>query len=523
MPPMHPGVTFMVPGLERLAPSAEPWRPSADPAGVPAERPREVLDLGDGDTLTLVAAPVRRRIGNRDVVVYGFNGQSPGPFLRVRERATVTVRFENRLELPSAVHWHGIRLDNRFDGVPGMTQDPVPPGGSFTYVLRFPDAGIYWYHPHVREDAQQELGLYGNILVRGPGTASWGDADREEAIVLDDLLLAEDGGVFPFGRTRTTHALMGRFGNVFLANGSPELRLRATAGEVLRLYLTNASSTRVLNVSIPGARLKLIGGDVGPLAREEWVESVVLAPAERWVVDARLDSAGTYAMVNRVRAIDHTMGRFFGEVDTLVRVDVETGDGRREAGGTRAFDSLRVHPRVAAEVARYRSWIDSVPGKELLLTLRATGLPFGLVQALRLDTGYVNPVEWSGTMPMMDWLPTSAEVEWVLREPATGRENMEIDWRFARGSLVKIRLRNDRHTLHPMSHPIHLHGQRFLVLARNGAAQQNAGWKDTVLLPAGETADLLVEMTNPGRWMMHCHIAEHLEAGMHLGFVVQKE
>ncbi|HEX6057742.1 MAG TPA: multicopper oxidase family protein [Gemmatimonadaceae bacterium] len=527
MPPMHPGVAYMVPGLERLVPSDAPWRPSADAASVPAERPREVLDLADGDTLTLVAAPVRRRIGNRDVVVYGFNGQSPGPFLRVRERATVTVLFENRLELPSAVHWHGVRLDNRFDGVPGMTQDPVPPGGRFTYELRFPDPGIYWYHPHLREDIQQELGLYGNILVRGGTTDAWGAADREEAIILDDLLLADDGAPFPFGRTRTTHALMGRFGNVFLANGSPDLRLDARVGEVVRLYLTNASSTRVLNVSIPGARLKLVGGDIGPLEREEWVESVVLAPAERWVVETRLDSAGSYAMVNAVRAIDHTAGRFFGEVDTLLRVDVgprRSAGCPPEAGGCARrgaeFDSLDVRSSVTAEVGPLRGWMDRAPDKELLLTLRTKTLPFGLVQALRLDTGFVNPVEWSGTMPMMDWLPTPAEVEWVLREPATGRENMAIDWRFARGELVKVRLRNDRHTLHPMSHPIHLHGQRFLVLARNGVAQQNLGWKDTVLLPVGETADLLVEMSNPGRWMMHCHIAEHLEAGMHLGFVV---
>jgi FtsP/CotA-like multicopper oxidase with cupredoxin domain len=113
---------------------------------------------------------------------------------------------------------------------------------------------------------------------------------------------------------------MGRFGNVFLANGSPDLRIDVRAGEIVRLYLTNAASTRVLNVSIPGARMKLVGGDVGPLEREEWVESVVLAPAERWVVDVRFDSAGSYALLNRVMAIDHTVGRFFAETDTLVRV-----------------------------------------------------------------------------------------------------------------------------------------------------------------------------------------------------------
>ncbi len=123
-------------------------------------------------------------------------------------------------------------------------------------------------------------------------------------------------------------------------------------------------------------------------------------------------------------------------------------------------------------------------------------------------------------MPMMDWLSSGTEVEWLVREPATQRENMDIAWRFRRGDVVKIRLANDRHTLHSMQHPIHIHGQRFLVLARNGVANDNLVWKDTMLLPAGATADILLELSNPGRWMLHCHIAEHLEAGMHMVFTV---
>jgi len=129
-------------------------------------------------------------------------------------------------------------------------------------------------------------------------------------------------------------------------------------------------------------------------------------------------------------------------------------------------------------------------------------------------------VEWSGTMPMMDWLATGAQASWILRDPASGKENMDIDWKFKVGDRVKIRLVNDRATLHAMAHPIHLHGQRFLVLAQNGVKTANFAWKDTVLLPVGSTADILVEMTNPGRWMIHCHIAEHLQSGMMAVFEV---
>ncbi|MBL8959843.1 MAG: multicopper oxidase domain-containing protein, partial [Gemmatimonadetes bacterium] len=125
-----------------------------------------------------------------------------------------------------------------------------------------------------------------------------------------------------------------------------------------------------------------------------------------------------------------------------------------------------------------------------------------------------HPVELSGTMPMMDWLATTKDATWVLRDVATGRENMDVHWQFRLGEVVKIRIANDRTSLHPMPHPIHLHGQRFLVLSHNGVPRANLVWKDTVLLPVGDVVDVLVEMSNPGKWMMHCHIAEHLQSGM---------
>src|SRR5262249_30596623 len=131
------------------------------------------------------------------------------------------------------------------------------------------------------------------------------------------------------------------------------------------------------------------------------------------------------------------------------------------------------------------------------------------------------PMEWNDGTPMMNWLATSREVSWVLRDSATGKENMDIDWSFRRGQVVKLRIYNDPLTSHAMAHPIHLHGQRFLVLDRDGVRNENLGWKDTAIVPAGQTVDLLVEMSNPGRWMLHCHVAEHLGAGMMATFTVQ--
>ena len=512
MPPMHPAVPWMVPGLEALIPAEPPWLPgsSLDSAALEPASASRAVQLRDGDTVRLVAGPVRRTIAGRTFVGYAYNGQIPGPLLRAPRGATVNVELVNRLELPTAIHWHGIRLDNPSDGVPGHTQPPVMPGERYRYQVKVPDAGAYWYHPHVREDAAQDLGLAANFLVTASGPDALAPVDREAVLLLDDMLLGADGPI-PWGRDRATHALMGRFGNVLLVNGQPSWRLAARAGEVIRLYLTNAANARVFNLSIPGARLKLVGGDVGPLAREEWVDHVVLAPAERYIVDVRIPSAGPYHLLNQVRPINHPAGVFFSQVDTL---------GLIEARGPAAtvylsFDSLRTHAPTEREIAALRTEMAGPPDYELVLSLRAKGLPFGLEQAIRLDTGYVNPVEWEGTMPMMDWLATGREVEWILRDARTGRENLELGWTFRRGERVRIRIVNERRVLHPMYHSIHLHGQRFLVVANNGVPNPSLGWKDTVLVPAGSTVDLLVEFSNPGMWMLHCHLAEHLEAGMH--------
>ena len=184
-----------------------------------------------------------------------FNGQHPGPLIRVPEKSTIFVNFTNRTPYPTAVHWHGIRLDNAFDGVPGLTQDPVAPGESFQYRIYFRDAGTYWYHPHHREDVQQELGLYGNLLVDPADPDYYGPANREEVLILDDILL-DDDGLVDFGAESANYVLMGRFGNRALVNGEPGYELEVDRGEVVRFHLTNASNTRTFNLSFVDTRTR---------------------------------------------------------------------------------------------------------------------------------------------------------------------------------------------------------------------------------------------------------------------------
>ena len=525
MPPMYEGVP-MLPGIMRSRPRVAPLRPVVDLAGVLPARPRQIVALPDGGTLDLSAGFVKREIDGRELLMLGFNGQIPGPLIQVREQSTIFVNFKNDTPMPTAVHWHGIRLDNRFDGVPGVTQDAVQPGETFRYQIYFRDAGIYWYHPHHREDVQQELGLAGNLLVEPLAEDYYSPVSREEVVILDDLLLGENDLV-PFGGESSNYMLMGRFGNVLLTNGEPGYGLDVNAGEVVRFYFTNASNTRTFNLSLrstsdpeaPPLAIKAVGSDVGKFERETMVESIVLTPAERYVVEVHFPSAGAYTLANHVQGINHRQGVFLEEVTSLGTIAVS--GARTVTDHTGAFETLRTNEDVIADIDRYRGEFGREPDQELLLTLQVDSLPMAIEQSMNLDWVYFNPVEWSGTMPVMNWATTGTEIEWLLRDPRTGSENMEIDWRFAVGDVVKIRVTNDRGAFHAMQHPLHIHGQRFLVVEQNGVRNENMVWKDTVLLPAGSTTDILLELSNPGRWMVHCHIAEHLESGMKFVFDVE--
>ena len=516
VPPMHPQVA-MPPAFMLLRPDVASYLPAAS-GDAPLARPRELLRVADGDAITLTAAPVRRLLFGKTITALGFNNQYPGPLIQVDQASTIDVRFVNRTEFPTAMHWHGIRLDNQFDGVPHVTQDPIPPGAWFDYRVHFPDAGLYWYHPHHREDVLQDLGLYGNLLVRSREPEYFGPANRDEVLMLDDLLVAESGLV-GYGADSPTHALMGRFGNALLVNGEPRWETRVRRGEVVRVMLTNVSSTRVFNLSFEGgARMKLVASDLGRYEREVWVDNVTIAPAERYVVDVRFPESGDVTLVNRVRAIDHIMARFFEEKSVLGVVHVDrtpaTPDHRA------SFERLRANAAVTADIDAYRKHFARAVDRELTITLQPGELPFPMRPLLSLESVYRNPVEWSGTMPEMDWIVTGKNVRWLLRDAQSRRENMDIDWKFRVGDVVKIRLMNDRGALHSMHHPIHIHGQRFLVLSVNGVPNENLVWKDTVLLPTGFVADVLLEVTNPGKWMLHCHIAEHIETGMRMIFEV---
>lgn len=517
-PPMHP-VARMSDAMHTLLPDVNPWKPDnrllswaavERVSDLPAARPRQVLTPEDGDAVELRAHAIRKIVGGQEMAFMGYNGQIPGPMILVEKNVTIEVTFINDTPFASSIHWHGLRHDNKFDGVPGLTQDPVPPGGTFTYLVHFPDAGMYWYHPHHREDIQQELGLYGNMMVLPAGGFT---GTNQEILVLDDLAMTPDG-VVPFGVEASTHMFMGRFGTVPLVNGEERVELSARPGDPVVLYVTNVSNTRTWNMSVDGHTLFVNGSDLGSFPQPVPEESMAIAPAERYTATLIPGAPGRYAIVNRIQSIDHTTGVFFPEVDTLGWMTVK---GPPAPASAKARLAVAAGPPIDADRVLSAA---PPPTREVELIMRTQDVPPLVAWILKADQSYFNPVEWSDTMPMMNWSATANQVDWVIREPSTGRENMDIEWRFDRGSTEVIRITNRRDAPHAMQHPVHLHGQRFRVLSYNGQSVTHQVWKDTVLIPAGMTVDIEVEFTNPGHWMMHCHIAEHLEGGMKLSFIV---
>ena len=322
----------------------------------PSRRPTapQILELADGDTLNLHVAPVAKRLHDSTVRMLGYNGSIPGPTLHVQQGSEVIVHVTNDGDLDTTVHWHGLRLENKYDGVPHETQQPIPIGGSFTYRIQFPDPGLYWYHPHIREDYTQEMGLYGNIIVEPSEPGYWPAANRDVVLTLDDVLL-EDGKIATFSVAETSYAAMGRYGNLLLIGGQTDLAVTARAGEVLRLWLTNTANTRVFNVRLPGARMKLIGGDSGRVEREEFVSEVLLAPSERAVVDVLLDQPGELTLEHQ------TPNR------TYPLASISVAEEPAEPSLTDQFQQLRTAPELAAERRQLDHWLAAAPDKILAL------------------------------------------------------------------------------------------------------------------------------------------------------------
>ncbi len=486
-----------------------------DIASLPEAQASEILDVQDGQTINLNPTLVRKTINGTEIAMYGYNGQIPGPLLRMHQGSTFTVNVTNTIDLPTTIHWHGIRLQNANDGAVGVNQEAIAPGDSYTYTVAVPDEGMYWYHTHVREDLEQPMGLYGGIIVTPANADAYEPTDIEQTFMLNDLLLDAQGQPVPYGREEADHTLMGRFGTTFLVNGDAPASFQKELGTIALFTFVNASNTRTYRiVPPPDGMLKIVGGDNGRVEKQYLTDSYTLAPSERVIAEVYFWDDGVNRGTTAARTVPLVVAGDPANPITVQTITIRGGVVGVDRSQT--FKQLRTNDDVVKSIDPFRFAFGKEPDHTLLLDMgmmHATGsAQVGGMGGSMTGSIPHDGIEWEDSP--MNAMGMSSMMQWKLIDEATGAANEDLVYTAHTGDNVKFRIINKANSPHPMQHPIHFHGQRFLVLSDNDIPNEHLVWKDTVLVPAGHTVDILLDASNPGTWMFHCHIAEHLSNGM---------
>ncbi len=432
--------------------------------------PRTALASADA----LIARPDTQQIapeGYPATPVWGYGGGVPGPEIRVRQGGRVRRTLVNALPQPTTVHWHGIRIDNAMDGVPGLTQDAVQKDSSFDYDFVVPDAGTYWYHAHNRSMEQVARGLYGPLIVDevdGP------DVDQDLTLMLDDWRLDPETGQisddFDNGHD-LSHA--GRLGNLVTVNGRFDPSFPVQTAERLRLRLVNAANARVFDVALDGVAGWIVALDGMPLAKPLAVEEAFpLAPAQRadLIVDVTAEAGQTASVVSIER--DGAFG--------LVRFDVSGVS----ANSVRP-DIVPLPPNPVPEID-----LQDAP--------------------LHRMTMQGGAMRWLDHAKMGDTVLSGRELAqlgrfWALNGYAERPDDPFLDMRV--GEVHQIEFVNE--TAFP--HAMHLHGHHFRLILPDGAL---GPWRDTILVGRGQVRRIALAADNPGNWLLHCHMLGHAASGM---------
>ncbi|NNF70692.1 MAG: multicopper oxidase family protein [Rhodobacteraceae bacterium] len=404
--------------------------------------------------------------------IWGFEGMSPGPEIRVPQGARVQRRLINGLPDATSTHWHGIRIDNAMDGVAGLTQDAIAPGASFEYDFAAPDAGTYWYHAHNRSFEQVARGLHGALIVEEPEPL---DIDHEEALILDDWLIdpetAQIANTFA-AMHDLSHA--GRLGNYITTNGTFNLSKAVKRHERMRLRLINAANARIFQLALDGLDGWIVALDGMPLAQPRPVQGTfLLAPAQRidLIVDVTAQTGGAGHIVQQGR------NESFSQV--AFEVGGESARARRDTA-----QPLPANAHATPDLAQAREL-------ELLMQGGAMGGMRGAMMVGRMSS--MRDMAQSGNF-------------WALNGAVAGMDGAPLA-ALSRGETVRLKINND--TAFP--HAMHLHGMHFREIAPDGSL---GALRDTTLLDRGEVREIAFVADNPGKWLLHCHMLSHAASGM---------
>ena len=400
----------------------------------------------------------------RSIEAWTYNGGIPGPLIRLKVGDRLVVHFRNELPMASTVHWHGLQVPIQMDGVPGASQPEVPTGGTFTYDFVVPDAGLFWYHPHVMSAAQVGYGLYGALLVDDP--AEGFSIPDEHVLVLSDIDVTDKGTLEDPETGGSAGMAFGREGNVLLVNGRNHPRVSVPTGVPQRWRVVNTAKSRYFELDGgKGTRFTKIGGDGGLQEYSESLDYLVLAPGER---------ADVFYVPNGAPGTEYgVIARLFD----------------RGYGSTEARQN------------------------EALFTLVMDGTPAPAPVALPTVTRAIAPVAQAGaTQVAMEFGIAQTSDTKAFIYTINGKPLAEIPALPATVGETQIWTVNNTT---PWSHPLHLHGFFFQVLDKNGQPKRPMQWKDTVSIPYKDSLKLIVKFDDrPGAWMYHCHILDHAEGGL---------
>ncbi|WP_183905358.1 multicopper oxidase family protein [Rhizobium sp. BK008] len=454
-------------------------------AGLP---PSPVRAAGSNE-YRIVAAPARARLAGPDrpeTGVWAYDGTVPGPLVRLRQGEPARLIVDNRLDQDTTVHWHGIRLPNAMDGVPGLTQPPIRSGESFVYEFTPPDAGTFWYHPHANSLEQLGRGLAGAVIVEVRDPVA---VDRDLLWLLADWRLTETGEIASGFGNRMEAAMSGRVGNTVTLNGQVSETEPVRAGERVRLRLVNGSLARIMALRFEGHKPVIVAIDGQPCEPHEPDGGrILLGPAMR--VDVVLDMQGEPG--RRYEVVDDF---YDGLSYRLTQLAYDRKPPLRE----RPLDASLDLPRNPLPEP------DLGTAERHDLTLQGGMMGGGMMAGM----GGMN----GGGMMMPGMMGMGGGPAWAINGMSMtgdGHAGMEPALTFQRGCSVVLIVRNQTAWWHPM----HLHGHSMRVLSRNGAPVPHRQWQDTVLMAPKDVVEVAFVADNPGDWMLHCHVMDHQMTGM---------
>lgn len=446
--------------------------------------PAQALGTGAIKTppaMTLTAAPATLNIvgdeyPNTDLWTY--NGSVPGPLLRFKQGETASIQLANNLPEATSIHWHGIRTPNAMDGVPGLTQNAVEPGETFLYEFKTDDAGTFWYHPHANSPEQIERGLQGMIIVE---EAEPPVVDRDVTWVLDDWRLDEQAAIVNQFNSMGEKAHAGRYGNAITRNGTRQRDFTLRSGERVRIRLLNSANGRIFALKFTDHAPWVIAKDGHGVEPHPAPDGrVIIAPGQR--IDLILDAL--HEPDQNFDVLDDSNPRFTYEFQKLVYSDEKP---------------LRSEPLAPPKQLAANPLAEPDLGKAKRHNIHIQGGAHGNLAQAKLQ----------GKSYDIQGLVQRGKV-WALNGVAyAGPEDQPL-LQFSQGETQIITFKNDTGWPHPM----HIHGHSWQVLTRNGQPMPRKEWGDTILLGPEEEAEVAFVADNPGRWLLHCHVLEHMSGGM---------